>query len=834
MDNHASSFTTQGRPDAINLDSLVMRVVKRGGKTSLFDQQKIFANINRCLPTAMANVDNEAFIKEVIRNIFDGILTKDLEKALILSATAFIEIDPMYDKLAVHFYLQRIYKEIMCESINEENLEKMYRQKFVDGIRRGVTTERLDARFNDFPLEELAKHLHIERDHLFGYMGIHTLYERYFLRHEQDLIELPQAFWMRVAMGLTLQEGDKVSRVIEFYTLLSQLNYISSTPTLFHSGTVNAQMSSCYLTFVDDDLNHIFKCLKDNANLSKWSGGIGSSWTPLRATGSAVKSVGVESQGLIPFLKIANDVVAAINRSGSRRGAACVYLEVWHLDYEDFIDLRRNTGDERRRAHDMNTANWIPDLFMKRVLEDGEWTLLSPSDVPDLHDLYGKKFEKAYCAYEAKTCTGEIKQFKKVQATQLWRKMLSRLFETGHPWITFKDACNIRSPQDHVGVIHSSNLCTEITLNTSREETAVCNIGSINLAHHVADGKLDEVKLAATIKTAMRMLDNVIDDNFYPTIEAKNSNFRHRPVGLGIMGLQDVLYLLDIPFDDQRALELSDQLMEKISYHAILASSELAKERGAYSTYKGSKWDRGLFPVDTIDLLEQERGMPIEVQRKEGLDWAPVREHVKRYGMRNSNVMAIAPTATISNISGCYPSIEPIYKNIYVKANMSGEFTVINKYLIKDLKAIGLWNRDMLDTIKYFDGNIQMITEIPEHLKRKYKEAFEIDPEWIVQLAAVRAKWIDQSQSLNIFIKGVSGKKLHDIYMAGWKAGLKTFYYARTMGASQIEKSTLDAKKYGYTQKRQYDEKSSFTSTESPVESGASCSLEDESCESCQ
>ncbi len=832
MENQIGSVASQGRQDAVNLDSLMMRVVKRGGKTSLFDQQKIVANVNRCLSTATTNIDHGIFMKEVIRNIFDGISTKDLEKALILSATSFIELDPAYDELAVRFYLQRIYKEIIGESVTEQTLDQRYRQKFIDGIKYAIAAGRLDSRLGDFPLEELAKHLNLKRDTIFGYMGIHTIYERYLLRCDSNIIETPQAFWMRIAMGLCLQEGDKIGRAVEFYNLLSQLNYVSSTPTLFHSGMVHAQMSSCYLTYVDDDLNHIFKCLNDNANLAKWSGGIGSSWTALRSTGAPVKSVNVESQGLIPFLKIANDVVAAINRSGSRRGAAVVYLEVWHLDYEDFLDLRRNTGDERRRAHDMSTASWIPDLFMKRVLEDGEWTMFSPNDTPDLHETFGKKFETLYLAYEENTRTGKLTRFKKISATQLWRKMLSRLFETGHPWITFKDPCNVRSPQDHVGVIHSSNLCTEITLNTSREETAVCNIGSINLSHHVADGKLDEVKLTHTIKTAIRMLDNVIDDNFYPTEEAKISNFRHRPIGLGIMGLQDILYKLDIPFDDQRALEFSDQLMEKISYHAILASSELAKERSAYSSYKGSKWSRNLFPVDTINLLEQERGMPIEVSRKERLDWAPVREHVKRYGMRNSNVMAIAPTATISNISGCYPSIEPIYKNMYVKANMSGEFTVINKYLVQDLKTIGLWNKDMLDTIKYFDGNIQMVDEIPEHIKRKYKEAFDIDAEWLVQLAAVRAKWIDQSQSLNIFIQGVSGKKIHDIYMNGWKAGLKTFYYARTMGASQIEKSTLDAKKFGYTQKRQYEKMP--TPAIEPEEPVASCKLDNEDCESCQ
>lgn len=832
MENLVDSGHLQTQSEAVNLDSLMMRVVKREGKTSQLDQQKIITTINRCLSTSAASVDQLLFMKEVTRNIFDGISTKDLERALILSATAFIEQDQVYDDLAVQLYLQRIYKEIFQTSTTEVTRLTHYQQSFIIGIHRGIAAGRIDPRLADFPLDALVQLLQPERDEFFEYMGIHTLYERYLLRLDGAIIETPQAFWMRIAMGLCLQEGDKLTRVAEFYNVLSRLLYVSSTPTLFHAGLVQAQMSSCYLTYIDDDLNHIFKCLNDNANLAKWSGGIGSSWTALRSTGSMVKSVNVESQGLIPYLKIANDVVAAINRSGSRRGAACVYLEVWHLDYEDFLDLRRNTGDERRRAHDMSTASWIPDLFMKRVLADGDWSLFSPHEVPDLHESYGKTFENAYLNYEKAALAGKLKHHKKISATQLWRKMLSRLFETGHPWITFKDTCNVRSPQDHVGIIHSSNLCTEITLNTSREETAVCNIGSVNLSKHIVNGKLDKELLASTIKTAIRMLDNVIDDNFYPTIEGKTSNTKHRPIGLGMMGLQDVLYKLDIPFDDQRALEFSDQLMEEFSYHAIFASSVLAKERGAYSSFKGSKWDRGIFPLDTLDLLEQERGMPIEVSRKQRLDWTPLREHVKRYGMRNSNTMAIAPTATISNISGCYPSIEPIYKNMYVKANMSGEFTIINKYLVHDLKQLGIWSKDLLDTIKYFDGNIQTIDEIPDHLKRKYKEAFDIDPEWLVQLAAVRSKWIDQSQSLNIFIKGVSGKKIHDIYMNGWKAGLKTFYYARTMGASQIEKSTLDAKKFGFTQKRQYEKTPSIT--QEPQEEQASCKLEDPSCESCQ
>ena len=650
-------------------------------------------------------------------------------------------------------------------------------------------------------------------------------------------------------MGLAFNENNKEARAIEFYNVLSKMQFVSSTPTLFHSGTPHPQLSSCYLTTVSDDLSHIFKCIGDNAQLSKWSGGLGNDWTNIRGTGSHIKSTNVESQGVVPFLKIANDVTVAINRSGKRRGATCAYLETWHLDIEDFLDLRRNTGDDRRRTHDMNTSNWIPDLFMKRVETDDDWTLFSPEEVSDLHDSFGKKFEDLYTNYERMTNTGEIKKFKKIPAKELWRKMLTRLFETGHPWITFKDPCNVRSPQDHVGVVHSSNLCTEITLNTSAEETAVCNLGSVNLSKHVTeDGKLDRGLLEETINTAMRMLDNVVDLNFYPTIEAKNSNMKHRPIGLGIMGLQDALFKLDLPFDSQKALNFSDQLMEQISYHAISASSDLAKERGAYESFKGSKWDRGIFPLDSLSLLEEERGQNIDVNKITSLDWEGLKSKVKENGMRNSNTMAIAPTATISNIAGCYPCIDPIYKNIYVKANMSGEFTVVNNYLINDLKALNLWSKDMLDKIKYFDGNLDHIEELPEDIKNKYKEAFSIDPVVLLKHTSVRGKWIDQSQSHNVFMQGVSGKKLSEIYTAAWKFGLKTTYYLRTLAASQIEKSTLDANKFGYTQKREYkkveegaavEEQQSVTNeatnSEAPASEVASaCSIMDPDCEACQ
>lgn len=816
----------------------IMGVAKANGSIVSIDYKKIETTFVRVAREFGVSIDIEKLIQEVTRNIYDGVSSHDLERALILSAVAFIERDPAYNRLACGLFLQKIYKEVMGKSLRGASLAAAYKASFIEGINKGVALGKLNKELLDFPLEALAESLVVERDRFFRYTGMQTLYERYFLKAEKKIYELPQAFWMRIAMGLALNEKERVSATVKFYNLFSTLRYVPSTPTLFHAGTTHPQLSSCYLNYVADDLDNIFKCYKDNANLSKWSGGIGTDWTSLRATGSAIKSINVSSQGLIPFLKIANDVTAAINRSGSRRGATAVYLEVWHLDYEDYLDLRKNTGDERRRAHDINTVSWIPDLFMKRVEEDGSWTLFSPDEVPDLHDLYGRKFEEAYEKYEQKAARGEIKYFKTVSATQLWRKMLSRLFETGHPWMTFKDACNVRSPQDHAGVIHSSNLCTEITLNTSREETAVCNLGSINLEKHVTNGILDEALLMDTVATAVQILDNVIDINFYPTQEASNSNFKHRPIGLGIMGLQDCLYKLDMTFDGHNTQDFVDRLMETISYHAIRASALLAKERGAYPSFKGSKWDRGIFPIDTIALLEYERGQVIDVDRVSRLDWQPVRELVKTYGMRNSNLMAIAPTATISNISGCFPSIEPIYKNMYVKANMSGEFTIVNEYLINDLKKLGLWTQDMLDQIKYYDGSIQMIESIPAPLRHKYREAFEIEPEVLLRLNALRSKWIDQSQSHNVFMKGASGKRLHEVYMAAWKMGLKTTYYLRTLGASQIEKSTLDASKFGFTQKRAYTklESAPVATPAAEPKAGASCGLggNTEDCEACQ
>ncbi|MBR9699704.1 ribonucleoside-diphosphate reductase subunit alpha [Candidatus Woesearchaeota archaeon] len=783
-----------------------LTVKKRDGRTVLFNLTKIKETIKRVSNGYEKFIDPELISKELTKNIYDGITAEDLEKALVLSTAPFIERDPAYNHVAARLFLQRLCKEVMGRSIKDDIIDIAYKDAFISGIKKGVRSGILDKNMLDYNLPKLADALRLERDELFSFLGVQTLYERYFVQVEGKRIELPQSFWMRVAMGLALQEKDKDKKAMEFYSVLSSLRFVSSTPTLFHAGLAHPQLSSCYLTTVGDNLKHIFKSLGDHAQLSKWSGGLGNDWSSIRATGSLIKSTNVESQGVIPFLKIANDVTVAINRSGKRRGATCAYLETWHLDIEDFLNLRKNTGDERRRTHDMNTANWIPDLFMKRVMEDKDWTLFSPEEVPELHETFGKKFEDYYIKYEERAKKGMINKHKVVSAKKLWKKMLTMLFETGHPWITFKDACNVRSPQDHMGVVHSSNLCTEITLNTSEEETAVCNLGSVNLEKHVYEGKVDGDLLADTIRTAMRMLDNVVDLNFYPTPEAKNSNMKHRPVGLGLMGFQDALYKLNINFDSKKALKFADSVMELIAYHAILASSTLAKERGMYESYKGSKWDRGIFPVDTLDLLEKERGIPVEVNRESQLDWTPVREHVKKHGMRNSNTMAIAPTATIANISGCFPCIEPIYKNIYVKSNISGEFTIVNQYLIEDFKKLDMWNDEMLEQLKYYDGNLQMIAGLPDELKEKYKEAFEIDPEWLTQIAAARAKWIDQSQSYNIFLKGTSGKKLSEVYFTAWKHGLKTTYYLRSLAASQIEKSTLDASKFGFTQKRQYEQ----------------------------
>jgi len=782
------------------IDRSELKVKKRSGKIVPFDLKEIERAIENTCQGFEKCVDIPEIIQATKLGLYDGITTSEINKVVVMTLKSRIERDPAFSFLTARFLINDIYKEVVGADEFSKHFDMLHKKGFVDSINEGIFRGRLDPRLKEFDLEKLANELLPSRDSLFEFMGIQVLYDRYFIRdNEQKLLETPQYFWMRVAMGLAiLEDGDRETKTIEFYHTLSQMLYVPSTPTLLHSGTHRPQMSSCFLSTTEDDLHHIFKVISDNAQLSKWSGGVANDWTQIRATNALVKTINTGSQGVIPFLKIVDATTASINRSGKRRGATCVYLETWHADIEDFLDLRKNTGDERRRTHDTNTANWVPDLFMKRVEAHEDWTLFSPDEVPDLHDLYGKAFEIRYEEYEKMADEGKIRLFKRVKAQDLWRKMIMMLFETGHPWMVFKDPANVRSPQDHVGVVHSSNLCTEITLNTSKEETAVCNIGSVNLVRHVKAGVFDWNLLKESVHKAIRMLDNVIDVGFYPIPEAEVSNKRHRPIGLGIMGTQDLFFELGLNFDSTEAVDFSDKLMEFISYHAILASSELAKEKGAYESFKGSKWDRQIFPVDTIALLEEARGIPTGIVAAGKLDWAPVREHVKTYGMRNSNTMAIAPTATISNISGCLPSVEPIYKNLYVKSNFSGEFTVVNQYLVHDLMAENLWSPDMLEMLKHYEGNVSAIPGIPDYLKAKYKETFQIDPYWIMAHAAHRGKWIDQSQSINIFLSTESGRAISDAYMLAWKMGLKSTYYLRTLGATSIEKSTVDInKKFG-------------------------------------
>ena len=810
-----------------------LSVKKRDGQIQSFDKSKLKKTLEYFVKDLGDVIDQDNLIREAESNLYDGIVSEEISQAMVFAARSQIEKDPAYSKLASRLLGDIIFKQVVGrEKVNYAQYENQYRQAFIDNIKTIVAAGRGDERLLTFNLEELASSLRPERDDLLVYLGLQVLEDRYLLRDpvSKRLWETPQAFWMRVAMGLAIMESDKNRRAKEFYEITSTLRFVPSTPTLFHAGTKHPQLSSCYLTTVNDSLDHIFKCIGDNAQMSKWSGGVANDWTYLRGTGALIKGTGVESQGVIPFLKIANDTTVAINRSGRRRGATCAYLETWHYDIEDFLELRKNTGDERRRTHDMNTSNWIPDLFMQRVQADGSWTLFSPEEVPELHDLYGKAFAEKYVFYEAQVEAGKIALHKKIKARDLWKKMIGMLFETGHPWITFKDACNVRSPQDHVGVVHCSNLCTEITLNTSFEETAVCNLGSVNLSKHMTGGKLDVSLVKETVTVGMRMLDNVIDINFYPTVEGKNSNIKHRPVGLGIMGFQDALYMQDIGFDSDAAVEFADYSMEVVSYWAIMGSVELAKERGQYQTFKGSKWDRGLLPIDTIDLLEKERGQEIPVARTMRLDWEPVRQAIKNYGIRNSNCMALAPTATISNIAGCFPTIEPIYKNIYVKSNMSGEFTVVNPYLVEDLKAINLWTEDTNQQLKIAEGNIANLDFIPQKIRDKYKETFAIDAMWLVRAAAYRGKWIDQSQSLNIFFNGTSGKKLMEIYEYAWKLGVKTTYYLRTLGATSIEKSTSTLTKSAATEAAQ----ATIASSQSEAPAIKLCKINDPTCESCQ
>lgn len=779
----------RAKEDQTNQAAPSIKVVADGVARAL-DINEVRTMINAACVGLDKLVDAEAILAETLKNLYDGVPVEELYKSAILAARALMEKDPAYSLVTSRLLLHTVRKEVFGKEVAQHDAAAEYLNYFPEFIQTGIKADLLDTKLAEFDLPRLARALVADRDLKFGYIGLQTLYDRYFLHVRGKRIEMPQAFFMRVAMGLALNEAQREERAIEFYHLLSSFDFMSSTPTLFNSGTQRSQLSSCYLTTVSDDLEGIYDAIKENALLAKYAGGLGNDWTPVRSLGAHIKGTNGKSQGVVPFLKVVNDTAVAVNQGGKRKGAVCAYLETWHMDIEEFLELRKNTGDDRRRTHDMNTSNWIPDLFMKRVMEKADWTLFSPSDTPDLHDKYGKAFEQAYLAYEEKAARGEIQMSKKVAALDLWRKMLSMLFETGHPWITFKDPCNIRSPQQHVGVVHSSNLCTEITLNTNDSEIAVCNLGSVNLTAHMKDGKLDHQKLQKTVRTAMRMLDNVIDINYYAVKKARDSNLRHRPVGMGIMGFQDCLHMIRVPYASQAAVEFADTSMEAVCYYAYLASTELAEERGQYSSYKGSLWDRGILPQDSLKLLAEERGGYLEADYSSTLDWDVLRERIKQHGMRNSNCVAIAPTATISNIIGVSACIEPTYQNLYVKSNLSGEFTEINEYLVRDLKHYGLWDEVMIADLKYFDGSLARIDRIPEELRQLYATAFEISPSWLVEAASRRQKWIDQAQSLNIYMAGASGKKLDETYKLAWLRGLKTTYYLRTIAATHLEKST--------------------------------------------
>jgi len=807
-------------------------VARPNGSTERLDPQRIRQTLERACG-GLESVDPGPVFQATVASLYSGVDPARIRWAMVLSARSFIEVDPSYSKVAARLLLDGIYRQAW-DGRGSRDLESAYRESFEEYLQKGVRAGRLSPDLLEFDLARLSSAFVPERDLDFEYLGLQTLYDRYLIQAGGTRIETPQHFWMRVAMGLSLNEEDREERAIEFYEALSSFRVVSATPTLFNSGTNHPQLSSCYLTTVGDDLESIFKAVSDNARLSKWAGGLGNDWTNVRATGAHISGTGGDSQGIVPFLKIINDTAVAVNQGGKRKGAACCYLESWHLDLEDFLELRKNTGDERRRTHDMNTANWVPDLFVKRVLDDGRWTLFSPDETPDLHEVYGREFERRYLEYERRAREGLVERYRVVEAGELWKKMLSMLFETGHPWITFKDPSNLRSPQDHAGVVHSSNLCTEILLNTSSEETAVCNLASINLGTHTNESGLDREMLARTVETSVRMLDNVIDINFYPTQEARASNLRHRPVGLGVMGFQDALYKQRLAYGSDGAAEFADHSMEAISYHAITASSELAGERGAYESYEGSKWSRGLLPIDTIDTLERERGVAVEMDRESTLDWERARALVAANGMRNSNVLAIAPTATISNISGVYQSIEPLYSNLFVKSNLSGEFTSINPYLIEDLKARGLWDEEMLEDLKYFDGSVREIERVPDDLKHLYATAFEIEPEWLIECASRRQKWLDMGQSLNLYLDHPSGSKLSRMYIHAWRKGLKTTYYLRTRGATSVEKSNHDVNRRGI-QPRWMRSRSASSEPPSPaVAQSDACSTEDTECEACQ
>ena len=779
----------------------------------------------------LEDVGSQQLIEEIRNASYDGMSEKDLADCMVISARTMVEKEPNYSYVTARILLNNIENEVLDFLEIDRKLKsdrtKMYSEALTKTFNKGIELGFLNKELKEFDLGKISSSIDESRDFNFTYLGLQTLYDRYFITSDDTRYELPQVFLMRVAMGLAINEKDRDARAVEFYNLLSSFDYMSSTPTLFNSGTHRPQLSSCYLTTVPDDLSGIYGAIRDNALLSKWAGGLGNDWTNVRALGSRIKGTNGKSQGIVPFLKVSNDTAVAVNQGGKRKGAFCAYLECWHLDVEEFLDLRKNTGDDRRRTHDMNTANWIPDLFMKRLEEDKDWTLFSPSDVPELHDLYGQEFEKKYEEYEALAEKDELSLYKKIPAKTLWRKMLSMLFETGHPWVTFKDPCNIRSPQGHVGTVHSSNLCTEITLNTNEEEIAVCNLGSINLPQHIQEGKIDIDQLKNTVRTAVRMLDNVIDINYYPVPQAENSNKKHRPVGLGLMGFQDALYKLGISYNSEEAVKFADKSMELISYFAIEASSELAAERGTYQTYEGSLWDRGIFPIDSINLLKEQRGENYLDQNIETtLDWDSLREKVKKSGMRNSNVMAIAPTATIANITGVSQSIEPTYQNLFVKSNLSGEFTVVNPYLIEELKNKELWDDVMLSDLKYYEGSLSQINRIPEEIKEKFKTAFEVEPKFIVEAASRRQKWIDQAQSLNLYIANVDGKKLDITYRMAWYKGLKTTYYLRSMGATSTEKSTVERSNLNAVD----SEKGEQVVAQAPQ----ACSILDPDCEACQ
>jgi ribonucleoside-diphosphate reductase alpha chain len=761
----------------------------------------------------LADVQPDHIVEQCVQNLYDGVSIKEVQHALTLSARTMVEKEPNYTYVTARLLLKKIYAESL-EFLNAEanDSKNIYKTSFKKYICRGVELDYLDKRLLDFNLETLAAALHQDRDLKFTYLSLQTLHDRYFIHHKDTRFELPQSFFMRVAMGLALNEGDKNNKAIEFYNLLSSFDFMSSTPTLFNSGTIRPQLSSCFLSTIDDDLKSIYGAFTENALLSKFAGGLGNDWTRVRAMGSHIKGTNGKSLGVIPFMNVADATAIAVNQGGKRKGAVCAYLETWHMDIEEFLDLRKNTGDDRRRTHDMNTANWIPDLFMKRVFENKNWTLFSPNDVPDLHETFGTEFEHRYVRYEELAQANKI-MHRTIPAVKLWRKMLGMIFETGHPWITFKDPCNIRSPQSHIGVVHSSNLCTEITLNTSDSETAVCNLGSINLVNHMTKDGLDTKKLERTIKTAVRMLDNVIDINYYSVEKARHSNLLHRPVGIGLMGFHDALYLQDICYASDQAIEFADKSMELISYYAISASIDLARERGTYASYEGSLWSQGILPIDSIARLKNYRQEYLAQNDETNLDWSAVRTNLKKYGMRNSNVMAIAPTATISNICGISQSIEPTFQNIFVKSNLSGEFTVTNPYLINDLKALGLWDDVMIHDLKFHDGSIDKIDRIPQNIKAKYATAFEIEPKWLIEAASRRQKWLDQAQSLNLYIAQPSGKKLDIMYRMAWLRGLKTTYYLRSMGASRSEKSTV---------------------SDSALNAVKACNIDNPDCEACQ